>query len=503
MLKATWKRIALYSFATPVAIILGFVTLESSASDDADRQRAMAVTVQVTAIVSPPDYSAPWQCKRMETFTGSGVVIEGNRVLTNAHVVANAASIELRRMGLPDQYLARVEYIDHGSDLALLTVDKLDFFADVEALPIGGMPEMEASVTVYGYPLNAQTVCATEGVVSRVEYSTYAHNFRDLLMAQLDAPINPGSSGGPAFVDGRLVGLAMQKPDDTEGAGQCIPAPIITRFLTDVADGRVDGVPSLGVGFQNLDSEAMRQSLGMAAKQSGIYVYEVGATGSCGGRLHVGDVILAIDGLPVANDGTIPLDDSRRIAMSWAVNRKQVGDRVNLTLLRGGQALRVSVDLTTKGDLVAGPIYPARAPYRIFGGLVFQPIDYDLAISQQPSLPTNSLLLIQRGDVQTETRRECVTLGRILPHPVNRGFQDWGTEIVESVQGVPVRDFAHFNDLLDSATGRWISITCDDATTIVLDLTAARASLREVLARFSITDERYPPTPGRAGGATS
>jgi S1-C subfamily serine protease len=489
------RRIAFRATISILMLALVPLALVAYAFDDSDQRRAMAATVQVIAVINPPDYKAPWQCRPTESLSGSGVLLEGGRVLTNAHVVANAVSIELKRMGLPDRYLAHVEFIDHASDLALLRVEKAEFATGAEALPLGDMPQLQAAVNVYGYPLNAQTVCTTEGVVSRVEYDTYAHAFNTMLMAQLDASINPGSSGGPAVVDGKIVGLAMQKPDDTEGAGQFIPAPVIRRFLADAADGRVDGVPGIGVGYQELESDALRASCGVSGRQTGVKVVEIGAGGSGDGVLRVGDVIVSIGDQSVANDGTVALDGERRIDFAWPIHGRQVGDRLDVGILRGGVAQHVTLTLRTGGALIDGPYFPERAPYRIFGGLVFQPVDMDLIIANRENLPTNVLLPAQTSAVATAARRQRVTLGRVLPHEVNRGYQDWGTELVESVDGVPVRDFAHFNELLDGAGGRWITILLDDASSVVLDLPAARAAMPAILKTFNIKDERFPAAP--------
>ncbi len=475
-----------------VASCTGLAVLTTSASEDDDRALAMAATVQITAVTSPPDYNAPWQRRPTASVTGSGVIIDGSHVLTNAHVVAQAVSIELRRLGLPEQYPARVAYIDHGSDLALLVVEDPKFCATARVPQLGGMPRLESRVNVYGYPLGAQMVCSTEGVVSRVEYDLYTHGYRYLLTAQLDAPINPGSSGGPAFVDGKIVGLAMQKPEDTEGSGQFIPAPVIARFLADTSDGVVEGAPSLGLSCQPLESQAMRESLGMTAEQTGVYVTAVASTGSCGSRLRCGDVILSIDDLPIANDGTISLGQDQRIDWAWPANQKQVGDVLRLGVLRDSALNQIDIVLKSRGQILACPAYPEHAPYRIFGGLVFQPVDLDLALSQGEDVPINTLALYTDDALQTEDRREVVTLGRILPHPVNRGYQDWGGELVVAVQGEPVRDFAGFNELLDNASGKWISITLDDASVVVMDLAKARDSLSEILSTYNAPSDRFP-----------
>jgi len=80
------------------------------------------------------------------------------------------------------------------------------------------------------------------------------HSGRRLLAAQIDAAINPGNSGGPVVMDGQVVGVAMQGYSGADNIGYMIPAPIVRHVLEDVADGRYDGFPVLGVDFQELQS---------------------------------------------------------------------------------------------------------------------------------------------------------------------------------------------------------------------------------------------------------
>jgi S1-C subfamily serine protease len=477
------------SLALVVTVMLA---LAANALDDSDRQRAMAATVQVQAVVSAPDYNAPWQCRPTETFGGSGALIEGGFILTNAHVEANAVSIELRRQGLPDRYSARVEHIDHASDLALLRTDDPAFAAGVEPLPLGEMPRIEQTVNVYGYPLVAQSVCSTEGVVSRIEHEMYGHGYNILLMAQMDAGINPGSSGGPAVADGRIVGLAMQKPDDAEAAGQFIPAPVISRFLADVRDGRVDGVPALGANVQLLENASLRASLGLGDGQTGVLILEVAEAGSAAGVLAPDDVLLSVAGQPVANDGTVALADNVRVDFDWPLQQLQVGDKVAIRWFRHGAEMSGELRLRAGGALLGAAAYPDRASYRIFGGLVFQPVDMDLALSMRDELPTNIMAMWNNSTVRTSVCREPVRLGRVLPHAVNRGFELWGGELIAAVQGTPVVDFAHLNELLDGLTGRWARIDLDDGTRIMLDLAEARAALPAILEKFNVASDRYP-----------
>lgn len=85
--------------------------------------------------------------------------------------------------------------------------------------------------------------------MSRVEVSIYVPLLEDLLIAQIDASINAGNSGGPVVSGDTVVGIALQSLEEGENVGYMIPAPVIRHFLDDVEDGRYDGFPRLGVDF--------------------------------------------------------------------------------------------------------------------------------------------------------------------------------------------------------------------------------------------------------------
>src|SRR4029453_5556972 len=84
--------------------------------------------VRITATSVDPDYKAPWNAGALQRGVGAGFVISGNRIMTNAHVVANSRYITVERDGDPNKYPAQVQFIANDCDLALITVPSKDFF---------------------------------------------------------------------------------------------------------------------------------------------------------------------------------------------------------------------------------------------------------------------------------------------------------------------------------------------------------------------------------------
>ncbi len=447
--------------------------------------------VKVLVRSSPPDLVSPWQRAGMRKQTGSGVIVPGGRVLTNAHVVADAVTIEVVRAGISERYLADVEFEGPACDLALLKIRDSEFLEGARPMKIGPMPPVRAAVQVYGFPIGGETISVSSGIISRVEVAPYAYSLEELLLAQIDAPINPGNSGGPVVAGGAIVGIAVQSMQEAQSIGYMVPAPVVRHFIDDVADGRYDGFPRLGAGLQPLESESLRASLLMTRRQSGALVTEVDHGGPADGRLEPGDVILAIEGVPVANDMTVPRPGIGRVHMIQVYREKQAGDTLALEVLRDGAVLPLEIELRAHLPLVPGR-RPERDPqYLLFGGLVFQPLTVDY-LSVFKNVPPHLANYALGPSVITEERRQVILIQKVLPHPVNRGYQDWEDCIVRTVDGVVPRDMRHLARILDSADGPWLRVVTEGGLRLTLDPAAARAALAEILASFGVAHDRSP-----------
>ena len=156
------------------------------------------------------NFQYPWQNGDIRSGYGTGVIISGNRILTNAHVIDSSLQLQVRKVGSDKKYAAEVAFISDERDLALVAVKDPEFFRDTEALELGALPLLGDEVTTYGFPVGGTQLAITRGVVSRIDYEVYAHSGYSNLVCQIDAAINPGASGGPAIVNGHLAGLNFQ-----------------------------------------------------------------------------------------------------------------------------------------------------------------------------------------------------------------------------------------------------------------------------------------------------
>ncbi|MCK5178442.1 MAG: serine protease, partial [Candidatus Omnitrophica bacterium] len=284
--------------------------------------------VKVFVTFNRMDYYRPWQSKGIRAGGGSGAIIKGNRILTNAHVVADHTFIQVKKDSDPKKYTAKVVAIGHDCDLALLQVDDPDFFDGVTPLAFGDLPKQQDSVLVIGYPQGGGKISITEGVVSRVEVTAYVQSSRHLLTVQIDAAINPGNSGGPVIQDEKIVGIAMQIFQSGDNIGYMIPVPVIQHFLKDLDDGGYEGFPMLGIDYKNTENATLREFYGIIKEEGGILVNKVLPFSPASGNLEEGDVILEINGVPIGEDGTFPFRGNERLSLIHLITKEHVGDTI-------------------------------------------------------------------------------------------------------------------------------------------------------------------------------
>lgn len=477
------------AMAGALAVVPGSgARVEGGGVRQADPSRAI---VKVYASTIGRDVTAPWRPGWNMASTGSGAVISGGRILTAAHVVDDQTFLQVRLNGTARKAQARVLFVSHVADLALLTVDDLAFLRDVVPLELGELPAVRDQVAAYGFPNGGETLSITEGVVARAEHWPYVHSRESLLAIQMDAAIAPGSSGGPLLRDGRIAGVAMQGFKES-AIGSAVPAPLLRQFLLDVEDGRLDGIPALGIGWQSLENDALRSSLRVPERETGVLLTSVDAA-PAGKVLQEGDVLLGLGNRAVADDGTVELRSGERTELDQVADVRQVGATVAVRYLRDGVVHSSSISLTRargEGRLVPR-LFDRNADYYIFGGLGFVTLTQNfLDVVKEHASPA---LLALRGREADGPRDGVVLVANVLANDVNAGYEDAVLETVHAVDGRAVASLAELVALVERRdAGRFVTFELGNGTRVTLDRERAVATGPAVLARYEVASDRSP-----------
>ncbi|MGJ8644363.1 MAG: trypsin-like peptidase domain-containing protein [Luteolibacter sp.] len=433
------------------ALVLAFLTalpLQLSAQTGSSDQYRSVLRIEVAT--QNPDYATPWNSGRFSGGIGTGFLIGKNRILTNAHVVSNQKRILITVHGSPEKYPAKVEFIAHDCDLALLSLEDFSDFEDFPIFSIGDIPLLESQVTVIGYPVGGDRLSVTKGIVSRIDFQPYSHSRSDShLIVQIDAAINPGNSGGPVVQDGKVVGVAFQGLRQADNTGYIIPTPVVNRFLKDIEDGSYDRYAEFGITEFPLHNPAMRTALGLPDNGQGVLITNVIPTSSADGTLETGDILMALDGNPVDSAGQV-LIDGEKVNLNEIVERKFSGDKVTVRYLRNGGWNDEEVTLKPLPPSRLYSVQYEKTPrYVVFSGLVFQPLDTNLfATSKFSDITVRRLYsdYVSKGIFQE--KKDIVILTQIEPDPVTSQIDNFTGMAVEKVNGLPIRDLAHLHELL-------------------------------------------------------
>ena len=450
--------------------------------------------VRITSTEVEPDYRAPWNAGGLQRGIGAGFVVEGNRIMTNAHVVSNSRYLTVERDGDPNKYPAKVLFVANDCDLALITVDAANFYKNMVPLKLGGIPELESTVSAYGYPIGGERMSVTAGIVSRIDFQLYTHSSIDSHLAiQISAQINPGNSGGPVMQNTKVVGVAFQgySGDVAQGVAYMVPTPVIRRFLKDIEDGHYDKYVDLGVTYSKLQNPAQRKFLGLKDDGRGVLVTTVVAAGPCAKILREGDVLLTIDGHAIASDASVELEGAH-VEMPEVVERKFKGDTVKFDIWRDKQPMSVKIVLTTVWPFfVQGHSYDARPRFVVYGGLLFQPLSLDLIEAYQPT----DLRLRHYFDyfvleqIYVE-HPDVIVLTNILPDPINTFLAPYRGGIIDEINGKKIRTLDELAKTFSEPADRFVVKMIGDGPPLVLDPKQAEAARDRIKTRYNVVREQ-------------
>ncbi|MEA3370390.1 MAG: trypsin-like peptidase domain-containing protein [Campylobacterota bacterium] len=441
--------------------------------------------VKIYTVSKIPNYAVPWN-SNIKRSHGSGSIIDGNRILTNAHVVANETFIEVKRYGQTQRYEAELEFISHQADLALLRVKDETFFKGTKSLKFGVIPKVRQEVTVYGFPMGGNSLSVSTGIVSRIEHNRYAHSREIFLSIQVDAAVNPGNSGGPAISDGKIVGVVMQQITKSQNIGYLVPTEIIEHFLDDIKDGKYNGFAHLGVDTQKMENETLREVYAMDKELSGVMVMDISQKSSAFNVLKKDDILLSIDGHTIENDGTVEFLEQQFTSFKYYVDKKQLGETIAFEVLRDAKIIELELQLTNIADdnLLVNTLENDVMPkYLIYDGYVFTPLTRNLFNGSRSTLLK---LREAAGKWACDEKEEVVILLKVLADKTNRGDHNFSLWIVDMVNSQKFKNFDEFKSIIQNFKGKYLILENEDGVKLAIDRQNAVEREKSILQRYSI-----------------
>jgi len=441
-------------------LLLGFAlflvaTPSLAARPDGEADRSSVVKIFTTARM--PNLSQPWTRRSPTEATGSGVVISGNRILTNSHVVNYAKRILVQPYQSSEKYEGHVVAIARGIDLALIQLEDESFFETHPAAELTSeFPRIGSTVQAIGYPMGGDALSVTEGIVSRIEYTDYNGITRGLRM-QVDTALNPGNSGGPVFMGDRVIGLVFSGIPSAENIGYVIPTDEVEMFLADVEDGSYEGNPRLFSRLQTAENPALRKRLGLSHSDTGLIVTDADEDSV----LHEWDLLEAIGDHDIDNRGMVDVEGGYRFHFGYYVPKLAHDGVVPVTVIRDGKRVEIDLPVKVKPNRLMVSLDGAYPSYLIHGPMVFSPVYAELA---QAATRVGPMLAVQQNPIVERLSDEPAFEGEQLvvlpspffPHRTTKGYSLGILPVLESVNGIKVKNLAHLAEILRDAEGEFI-----------------------------------------------
>jgi len=465
-----------HALAAVIFLTAGLVRAADTVPSTTDDTIEKSV-VKIFTTARYPDYFKPWSKQSPVSLVGSGVVIEGKRILSNAHVVLYSSQVQIQANEAGDKVTATVVGISPEMDLAVLKLDDESFFDSHPPLARAKqLPNITDAVMVYGFPTGGSSMSITKGIVSRIEFAKYNYAASGLRI-QVDAAINPGNSGGPAVVGSKMIGVAFAHLTQAENISYIIPCEEIDLFLNNMVDESYHGRPCLYAKLQALQNSTLRTFLNLDKSVHGAVVQQVGRV-PAGNPLQKWDVITEIGDAAIDDEGMIRVQDGPRVAFTYLIEKTARDGKAPLTVLRAGKRLHLDVPVLSDPDMVLPGLKGAYPGYFVDGPLVFSDASQDLLgqliggrmgrLLMGVLLDQGNPLLARCDDFPAFNGERLVVVTSFFPHKLSRGYTDPSGQVVKSINGIAIKNLAHLVAVLRDCKDPYILVDFDGRNTDTL-----------------------------------
>lgn len=432
------------------------------------------------------NYQTPWLGATPSDWTGSAFVIkyrDKNYILTNAHVAQKANYIQVKLAADSERYTARVNVIGHDCDLALLDIADEKFWKYAEPLELGEGVLTKGDVIALGFPVGGNDFCITDGTVTRTEVGSYSHSGAPLLSTQIDASIDHGNSGGPVIAEEKVVGVVHQ---GGEKLGAMIPLPIVTHFLEDVLSSKkYKGFPEISMSIQTMENPKLREYFGMTKEMTGILVNSIDVFSPAHDILQPNDVLLAIDDIPILNDGMIKHRSfDTPISYTYAISNHQLYDKVKFEILRDKKLLTIEMELSRRiheTNLYPSILGETEPAYFSRHGIVVMPITVNFVSSSIVDGiyrgPSGFHSLVYGDSKKTKELSKELMIGRVLDDKETQCYGSFVNSRINKIDGKKVYNMWSAIKALDAPKKEHMIETTDKKVMVLSHLSPVKDEL--------------------------
>lgn len=477
-----------------LALLLA-LAIPSAPAEDTAPESASKSLLRVNSTNQVYEFFQPWIKKPPFSRRGIGALIDGDRILVTAELVANSTFIELEKPATAEKSTATVERVDYDCNLAVLRPGDPSFLQGMQPLALNGPLKVGEEATILQLEPNGD-IAKTLGRITSISVAPYPSESGALLLFKLGAPLQQrdGSFTLPVIRDGRLIGMVMRY-DARNQSADIVPTAVIRHFLAELDSTTYQGFARLGIAFAPLRDPQLRRFIGLK-ELGGVYVSDITPRGSADAAgIKKGDAILAVDELPLDQDGNYEDPDYGRILFSHLTNTiKHPGAVVRFKILRDGKTLEIPVTMqvANRDHAISEPHLSDTAPkYVILGGLVFielsRPYLKEWGSKWTSTAPQRLVYYDAFQNELPPDRGRIIILSQVLPTPDTIGYEDLENIVATKVNGRPIKSLADLSEAAKKPVDGFQKIEFEeDPKLLFLDAASIEANADTLKKHYSL-----------------
>jgi hypothetical protein len=448
-----------------------------------------ATLVEIEITKTAYNYQIPWNSSSQQS-RKNGIVIADNQILTTADGFSGQTLCRIRKGGITHQYTATLKWVDYYANIAILGVEDPAFWEGMQPTRLADKIPQSGKLEIIrwrGGRIEERAAEIIQLYVGKSKMSYVNH-------LQLSASTEMDGTGWSEVIltKDEIVGLTTSYSNNKI---TILPAPFIASVLERKSSSEDLGIGHFDFSVMSGKNPALLQSKGMQNSDIGVVVTKVGTRRLASNSLHVGDVLLEINGFEIDNDGKYIDPTYGRLSLYGLATRNNVaGDSLPMRIWRDNQEQVINYKLPRadfEKDLVPEHLYDQAPEYLIAGGLLFQPLT-------GPYLNTfgqNKPLLLQyySRNAELPERHGLVVLSSVIPDNYNLGYESARQLIVDRINGQTIDTIADIAEALTHPQDGFhrIEFMPDQGLRhLVLDAATMEAATQRILQHYNIPKAR-------------
>ena len=424
----------IYCLASPLS---SGAETENESIDASNLQKNVVV---IRSYQQSYDWLIPWNKKALRQSAGAALVLARQQLLTTAELVSNHTLIEVRKPGDSNPYEAEVILLDYGINLALLYVPDAKFWHGLSPVKWG---ELELGSGKIAYWKNKNEWESISANIKQLFVGYRSRSRSRFPIVEVIASLKSDVQGNPLVQKDQIVGMTMQKRDSNLDV---FPSSFLKAFIERSIGKPYQSFPQRGFAWQEIPQETVRDYLQIEKNLTGILIEQIWHYGSGSDVLQPNDFLVSMAGRKISSEGKIEHPQWGNIIFDFLLTDLHAEDSISLEVVREGKQITLQSKLADfPADHHSVPLRNVFEPprYVLRGGLLFQELNMnylELWGKEWRSKAPVRLSIYQQleADLAENKDRRLVLLTRVLPAPINIGYQDLHNLIVTKINDQPV-----------------------------------------------------------------